>query len=53
VHSLDILVWTDAFWCFREELLPEFLHGQDYRVVEPDTDEWYRFARSKQPTGSS
>ena len=39
VNPDDILLWPDGFWCFREELDPRFLRGNNYRVVEGASEE--------------
>ncbi len=36
----NILLWPDGFWCFREELSPEFQRDDDYRVIVHNSDEW-------------
>lgn len=36
----DIFIWSDCFWCFREEHSKKFMRGKDYRVVEHKCDEW-------------
>jgi hypothetical protein len=36
----NILVWSDGFWCYREELRPEFLRDDNYRVILHQSDEW-------------
>jgi len=38
----NILIWPDGFWCFREELNPDFLRDDNYRVIEHNTEEWVR-----------
>lgn len=40
----DILLWSDGFWCFREELHPRFLRDDDFQVVECGSDEWDELA---------
>jgi hypothetical protein len=45
----DILVWPDGFWCFREELDPRFLRGDNYRAVHGASDEARRII-SARPT---
>ncbi len=49
MDSNDILVWSDRFWCFREELCPEFLRGDNYREILCSSDEWSRFISARQP----
>jgi hypothetical protein len=44
VHPEDILLWSDGFWCFREEFSPQFLRGDNYRVVPHRSEEWLRVA---------
>ena len=40
----DILLWSDGFWCFREEFTPEFMRDEDYRVLPHQSEEWSRYA---------
>jgi hypothetical protein len=49
VNPHDILVWSDRFWCFREELSPAFLRDDNYRVVWCSSDEWLRVISARQP----
>ncbi len=37
----DVLLWTDGFWCFREEFGPDFLRDDSFRVLPRDSDEWH------------
>ena len=41
----DILMWTDGFWCFREEFNDGFLRDDNFRVVPINTDEWHVITR--------
>ncbi len=38
----DILLWSDGFWCFREEHSKEFMRSDDFRVVEYHSAEWHQ-----------
>jgi hypothetical protein len=38
----DVLLWPDAFWCFREEFRPEFLRGNNYREVAVGSEDWLK-----------
>ena len=40
INPVDILVWPDGFWCFREELSLQFLRDDKYRVILCSSDEW-------------
>lgn len=40
MHPENILLWPDGFWCYREELRPEFLRDDSYRVIVHHSDEW-------------
>ena len=48
-NPVEILLWKDRFWCYRE-LRTEFLRDYSYRVIPSDTDEWYEFARHRPPS---
>ena len=53
VNPNDILLWTDNFWCYREELSPEFLRDDKYREILRSSDEWLRMISSgRSPTSS-
>jgi hypothetical protein len=41
----DILLWPDAFWCFRKEFSKGFLRQDDYRVIQHNSDEWLSYTR--------
>jgi len=49
VYPDNILIWPDGFWCFREELCPEFLRDDNYRVIPHSTDEWLRVLSNRPP----
>lgn len=36
----DMMLWTDGFWCFREELGNCSMRDENYRVVMYQSDEW-------------
>lgn len=38
--NIDILLWADQFWCFREEFTAAFKRKDDYRVVLQGSEEW-------------
>lgn len=42
----NILVWPDGFWCFREELSPDFMRDEDYKVVVHHSDQWKMLQRT-------
>lgn len=42
MEQRDILVWSDGFWCFREELDETFLRDDSYLVLAFESDEWMR-----------
>ena len=42
VYPDNVLIWPDGFWCFREELIPEFGRDDKYRVILHNTAEWSR-----------
>jgi hypothetical protein len=48
--AIDILFWPDdGFWCFRDELRPEFQRDDSYRVILWNSFEWFSrsgFSRS-------
>ena len=44
---LDILIWRDGFWCFREEFRMDWLRDDDCRVIETEIDEWLEIARKR------
>jgi len=46
---LDILFWPDGFWCFRNELPPEFRRGGNHRVIPWNSFEWASRARAARP----
>jgi len=43
VNPEDILLWPDAFWCFREEYSPEMGRDAGYRVILHHSPEWSKF----------
>jgi hypothetical protein len=45
LNPLDVFLWPDGFWCFREEYGPHFLRDLTYIVVACDTDHWYTVTR--------
>lgn len=45
----DILVWSDGFWCFCEELSPSFLRDDGYRVVPAGSDEARAITSARPP----
>jgi hypothetical protein len=36
----DIFLWTDCFWCFREEFSDDIKRDKPYAVLEKDSKEW-------------
>lgn len=40
MNSNDLFLWSDGFWCFREEYDDKFLREKNYRVVTHKCDEW-------------
>jgi hypothetical protein len=40
MDSNDILLWPDRFWCFREELRPEWMRDDSCREIVFSSDEW-------------
>jgi len=47
VNLNDILLWRDGFWCFREELSPDFLRDDNYREIVFSSDEWLRIISAR------
>jgi len=56
VHPEDILLWTDGFWCFRNEKHKEFMRNDNYRAILRLSKEWVKlsaeFPRSNSHTRS-
>jgi hypothetical protein len=50
VDPLDVFVWPDSFWCYREEFDPAMLRDDNYRVIGTATEEWFIVTRT--PRGS-
>jgi hypothetical protein len=46
VDPLDIFLWPDGFWCYREEFVPAMLRDENYRVIEAGFEEWFIVSRS-------
>jgi hypothetical protein len=44
----DILLWPDGFWCLREELNPEFMRDDEYRVLPASSNEAKRILTARQ-----
>ncbi len=40
MERIDILLWPDGFWCFREEYSKETLRDENYRVIPSNSPEW-------------
>jgi hypothetical protein len=43
----DILLWPDGFWCFRDELNPEFMRTDEYRLIPASTNEAKRILSAR------
>ena len=46
VEPLDIFLWPDDFWCYREEFAPAMLRDENYRVIEAGFEEWFIVSRT-------
>jgi hypothetical protein len=45
-NPIDVFLWFDKFWCFREEYSVDFLRdAMPYRVLEQDSPEWFKCTR--------
>ncbi len=42
----NILLWPDGFWCYRDELSPDFMRDEDYKVVLHHSDQWQKLLRT-------
>ncbi len=42
----NILLWPDGFWCFRDELRPDFMRDENYKVVLHHSDQWQMLQHS-------
>jgi hypothetical protein len=42
----NILLWPDGFWCYRNELHPNFLRDDNYQVIVQHSEEWVRIQRT-------
>ena len=36
----DIFLWSNSFWCFREEYTPELMRDVTYEVIAQGSDHW-------------
>ena len=48
-HPLDVFVWKDGFWCFREEFSDKFLRDFNYRLIAFDSLEWTTYLHEPSP----
>ncbi len=48
MNPLNILLWSDGFWCFKEELCPHFLRDDDYREIVHGDAEWLHLSTARQ-----
>jgi len=46
---VDIFLWPDAFWCYREEYCPQMGRDAGYRVLLRHSDEWTKHSIEFQP----
>jgi hypothetical protein len=46
MDPLDVFVWPDGFWCYREEFVPAILRDYSYRVIEAAGEEWFIVTRT-------
>jgi hypothetical protein len=40
VSPIDVLLWQDAFWCYREEYCPAMGRDASYSVLLRHSNEW-------------
>lgn len=40
INPYDILVWSDGFCCFREDLSPKYLRDDKYYTILCGSDKW-------------
>ncbi len=48
MNELDILLWSDGFWCHRRDHSDKFFRDEDFRVLPPHSEEWIA-ARARGP----
>jgi hypothetical protein len=43
---LDVFLWIDGYWCFRDEFSESFAPAaMPHRVIKPTDPEWYLCTR--------